>query len=294
MEPYRPRRKNLPPVPPSLLPRPNNRPANALRPTYLRTGVVHGAAGSAYLEQEHTKLVCAVYGPRWSRRMEYSSTGQFTCDIKYSPTAQYKRRKRVQADDEKVASHTLTQTLAPAIRLSQYPKSAIEAYVLVLEDDGGVLAAAMTAIALALADAQVEMNDLLAATSAHLITAPTTSPAQHTILLDCTATEQQHPTHIASLTLAYLPATHSYPHLQVHGILPAPATTTDSSSDDGDWFDALLVAAEAACEQLVASMRAALREGMVRKVKEAEAKEELDRELAINPVALKVDDSSPL
>ena len=206
-------------MPPSLLPRRNNRPANAVRPTYLRTGVVHGAAGSAYLEQEHTKLVCAVYGPRWSKRMEYSETGQFACDVKYSPTAQHKRRKRVQSDDEKVASHVVTQALMPAIRLTQYPKSYIEAYVMVLEDDGGVLPAAMTAVSLALADAQIEMFDLLAAASAHLITAPppTTSspsaPPQHTILLDCTTTEQQHPTHTTTLTLAHLPTTHTPPTL---------------------------------------------------------------------------------
>ena len=287
MEPYRPRRKDLPPVPPSLLPRPNNRAATALLPTYLRTGVVHGAAGSAYLEQDHTKLVCAVYGPRWSRRMEYSETGQFACDLKYAPTAQHKRRKRVQADDEKVASQALTQALTPAIRLSQYPKSYIEAYVVVLEDDGGVLPAAMTAVSLALADAQVEMFDLLAAASAHIIAAPATSPSHHSILLDCTATEQQHPTHTASLTLAYLPATHSYPHLQMHGTLPA-------TSDDSDWCDTLLAAAVAGCEQLVASMRVALRDGMVRKVKETEAKEALDRELADSSTAVKVDNGAPV
>ena len=39
-------------------------------------------------------------------------------------------------------------------------------------------------------------------------------------------------------------------------------------------------AAVAACDELVAGMRAALREGMVRKVKETEAREALDRELA--------------
>ena len=295
MESYRPRRKALPPVPPSLLPRPNNRPANALRPTYLRTGVVHGSAGSAYLEQEHTKLVCAVYGPRWSKRMEYSETGQFVCDLKYAPTAQHQRRKRQQTDDEKTASHTLTRTLTPAIRLAQYPKSSIEAYVLVLEDDGGALPAAMTAVSLALADAQVEMLDLLAAASAHLISTSTTATS-HSLLLDCTATEQQHPTHVASLSLAYLPATHSYPHLQMYGTLPLPtaAEASDSTAED-DWFDGLMEAAVSACEQLVVGMRTALKEGMVRKVKETEAREAFDRELAASPdAALQTGNDAPL
>ena len=278
-------------MPPSLLPRPNNRPANAVRPTYMRTGVVHGAAGSAYLEQDHTKLVCAVYGPRWSRRMEYSETGQFACDLKYAPAAQYVRRKRGQTDDERAASHTLTQSLSPAIRLSQYPKSYIEAYVMVLEDDGGVLPAAMTAVSLALADAQVEMIDILAAASAHIVD---TSPDQHTILLDCTNTEQQHPTQVASLTLAYLPVTRSYPHLQMYGTLPTTAVPSELSTEEIDWLDALIEAATSACEQLVVSMRAALRDGMVRKVKETEASEALDRELAASPATDIVNDSAPL
>ena len=283
MEPYRPRRKDLPPVPLSLLPRPNNRAVSAVRPTFMRTGVVHGAAGSAYIEQEHTKLVCSVFGPRWSKRMEYSETGQFACDVKYAVTAQHKRRRRAQGDDEKVASSTLTQTLAAAIRLEQYPKSYIEAYVLVLEDDGGVLPAAITAVSLALADAQVEMIDLLAATSAHLVHTPDAPDAQHAVLLDCSAAEQQHPSHLASLALAHLSATHSYPHLQMYGALPA---ASPPAAADDDWFDALMAAATGACEQLVASMRVALREGMVRKVKEAEAKEALDRELEDSTTAV--------
>ena len=226
--------------------------------------------------------------------MEYSETGQFTCDLKYSPTAQYKRRKRTQGDDERVGSAALTQALTAAIRLSQYPKSAIEAYVLVLEDDGGVLPAAITAVSLALADAQIEMTDLLAAASAHLVDTTATSTPQHTILLDCTDTEQQHPTHVASLTLAYLPATQSYPHLQMHGALPPLPTASSESATDDDCFDALMAAAVSACEQLVLSMRAALREGMVRKVKVAEAREALDRELAVEPAAVNMDDTAPL
>ena len=289
-------------MPLSLLPRAHNRPANAVRPAYLRTGVVHGAAGSAYLEQEHTKLVCAVYGPRWSKRMEYSESGQFACDVKYSPTAQHKRRRRGQGDDEKAASLALTQALAPAIRLTQYPKSYIEAFVMVLEDDGGVLPAAMTAVSLALADAQVEMIDLVAATSAHIVTPAPSQPP--TILLDCTTAEQNHTSHTAALTLAYLPTTASYPHLQLLGTLPTapPAPAADSIMEAGEedeeggggWFEALLGAAVGGCEGLVGAMRAALREGMVRKVREAEAKEALDRELVADSVVTKADESAPV
>lgn len=47
----------------------------------------------------------------------------------------------------------------------QYPKSKIEVFVSVVEDGGGLLAACVTAASLALCDANINMYDVVVATS---------------------------------------------------------------------------------------------------------------------------------
>ena len=61
----------------------------------------------------------------------------------------------------------MEQALAPAVRLDLYPKSTIDVVVTVLEADGNVssLAASLLGASLALADAGVEMVDLVVATT---------------------------------------------------------------------------------------------------------------------------------
>jgi exosome complex component MTR3 len=61
----------------------------------------------------------------------------------------------------------LVQALTPAVRLDLLPKSSIDVYVNVLENDGtsSTLAAAISAASVALADAGIEMYDQVAASS---------------------------------------------------------------------------------------------------------------------------------
>ena len=55
----------------------------------------------------------------------------------------------------------IEQTFTGAVLLERYPKSVIDIYVIVLEDDGGAVGAAITATSLALANAGIEMLDLV-------------------------------------------------------------------------------------------------------------------------------------
>lgn len=62
----------------------------------------------------------------------------------------------------------MVQALTPAVRLELLPKSAVDIYVNVLENDGtnASLAAAIIASSVALADAGIEMLDQVTACSA--------------------------------------------------------------------------------------------------------------------------------
>jgi exosome complex component MTR3 len=130
------------------------------RKVYLQTGVISQAKGSAYLELGNTKVMVGVYGPREiPKRSDFSMKGLLSCEFKFAPFA-CKTRRGHQADAEEIElSLLLKECLESTVRMNLYPKSCIDVFVTVLEDDGGVLAAAITATGLALSDAQIGLYD---------------------------------------------------------------------------------------------------------------------------------------
>lgn len=64
-------------------------------------------------------------------------------------------------DEERELGGALTRCLSAATRLSEYPKSRIDVIAFVLEDDGSAFAGCVTAAGLAMADAGIEMYDLV-------------------------------------------------------------------------------------------------------------------------------------
>ncbi|XP_016052933.1 PREDICTED: exosome complex component MTR3 [Miniopterus natalensis] len=153
---------------------PDARDPTRLRPVYARAGLLSQAKGSAYLEAGGTKVLCAVSGPR---QVEGGERGG-------GPEA-----------------------LEPAVRLGRYPRAQLEVSALLLEDGGSALAAALTAAALALADAGIEMYDLVVGCG--LSRAPGPAP---TWLLDPTRLEEERAA--AGLTVALMPVLN-----QVAGLL---------------------------------------------------------------------------
>ncbi|CAM9742463.1 unnamed protein product, partial [Phaeothamnion confervicola] len=141
-----------------------------LRRVFLELGVVGGATGSAYVEFEHTKIVCAVYGPRAETRggVAFTEEGQLRCDVKYAPFATAgagRSDARGPTDRERELSAQLRDTLQASIQLARLTKSVLDVYCIVLQSDGGEMAAATTCASLALADAGIELFDLVTACS---------------------------------------------------------------------------------------------------------------------------------
>ena len=129
----------------------------------LNTGIVSKAQGSAYIEQGQTKAICAVYGPREiPRKSDFSMKGILNCTFERTPFARTRRQasgpQNLDADEEEV-SKTLSEALQATVCMHLYPKSQIDVYVTILEDDGSALASSITVASLALADAAVQMFD---------------------------------------------------------------------------------------------------------------------------------------
>eukprot|EP00727_Mastigamoeba_balamuthi_P005045 m51a1_g14539 putative 3 exoribonuclease domain 1 domain containing protein (255) ;mRNA; r:953739-955243 len=164
------------------------RSAEQFRNIFMKTGVTTQAAGSAYVELGSTKVVCSVHGPRQKARMQFSEEGRVSCELRFaafaSPSAapwaaqgqqqqqqqhamhaQWERvRQRTQREEvERELAAVVAQSIEAALRLHTFPKSVVDLNVLVLQDDGGVLGAACAGCCMALADAGIEMSDLVAA-----------------------------------------------------------------------------------------------------------------------------------
>jgi len=131
------------------------------RKIFLKTDVISQAKGSSYVEQGGTKVMVGVYGPRevWGRTDFQKGTLQ--AEFKFAPFACASRRGHQADREEEELGIVLSESLASAVCLQKYSKSCIDVYVTVLEDDGSVLAASITAAGLALADAGIQMYDLV-------------------------------------------------------------------------------------------------------------------------------------
>lgn len=100
------------------------------------------------------------------------------------------------------------KALHDAILFDKFPKAVLEVYVLVLEDDGGDLEAAITCASAAIADAGVEMLDVVTAVSSGY------SP-ESGVVLDPTSTLQRSLS--ATASVAFIPVTGKVTHVIVTG-----------------------------------------------------------------------------
>ena len=89
---------------------------------------------------------------------------QLTVEFKFAPFACDGGRRLGHRGEDREAEElglVLAEALSATVCLNKYPKSVIEVGVTVIEDDGGVVAASLTAAGLALAEAGIHLCDLV-------------------------------------------------------------------------------------------------------------------------------------
>ena len=222
------------------------------RSVYLSVGSVSTAAGSAFLELDGTKVLCAVHEPSASSAdlREYSATGAMRCDLKFAPFCGPGPRREVRhGDDEKDLSRMVEQALSRSVRFELYPKSVINVHVLVLQARGSVLAAAITCASVALVHAGIECVDLVAACEAARV-------GEH-LLLDPSG--EEFAASDSRMTLAYMPNADQVTHVTQAGRLQGAQST--------DMIDMCV----GGCRTLFQIMRKGLLGEMARAVEEVAA-----------------------
>ncbi|KAF8591995.1 ribosomal protein S5 domain 2-like protein [Ramaria rubella] len=185
-------------IPPLDLNTRKDRLPTDIRPIFLSPGLISQANGSAYIETGRTKIACAVYGPRQIKNAPYNEVGKLNVEVKFAPFSCTLRRAPLRDAEDRSIGVLIHQALVPALRLDLLPKSCIDVFITILENDGieGCVASGSVAASTALADAGIEMFGLVMSCAA--------AKVGESIWLDPTIDEARCAR--GSLTLACMPA----------------------------------------------------------------------------------------
>ncbi|MEM2210393.1 MAG: exosome complex exonuclease Rrp41 [Nitrososphaerales archaeon] len=141
----------------------DGRRVDELRPIKIEVGVLKNANGSASIELGKNKIIAAVYGPKevHPKHMARPDRSLLRCRYHMSPFSTETRKSPAPSRREVEISKVIREALEPALILEDYPRTAIDVYIEVLQADGGSRVASITAASTALADAGINMRDLV-------------------------------------------------------------------------------------------------------------------------------------
>lgn len=142
--------------------------------------------------------------------------------MRFAPFSCRERGSWIQGSQDKDLSLMLQESLQPAVCLHKYPRSQIEVNVMVLENGGSVLAQAVTCASLALADAGIEMYDLVLGCSVRQDGASYVVDPSYAEEMGCSSVSSENQ---GGLTVAFLPSLNQISGLQSDGELAEDTLT---------------------------------------------------------------------
>ncbi|KAI0723666.1 ribosomal protein S5 domain 2-type protein [Fomitopsis betulina] len=159
-----------------------------------------GAAdGCCTLRHGLTEVLVTVFGPREAkmRSQTLHDRAVINVEVNVLPFSTGERRRRARADRRILElAATIKSTFEPVVQTALYPRSQVDIYVQVLQQDGGLLHACVNATTLALVCAGIPMTDFVCAVSGGV---HSTEP-----LLDLSMLEENDLPH---MTVAVMPRT---------------------------------------------------------------------------------------
>ncbi len=181
-----------------------------LRPISLQVGLMKNADGSAYIEWGKNKIMAAVYGPKevHPKHQVLPDRALLRCRYHMAPFSVDERKNPAPSRREIEISKVIREALVPAVIVEDYPRTAIEVWVEVLQSDGGSRCAGITAASLALADAGINMRDLVVGCSCGLV--------EDTVVADLDDTEDKEGS--GDMPVAIMPNLGQVTLLQVDGM----------------------------------------------------------------------------
>lgn len=189
----------------------DGRKLDELRPVKIEVGVLKNADGSSYIQFGKNKIMVAVYGPKevHPKHSALPDRSLLRCRYHMSPFSTDERKNPAPSRREIEISKVIRESLEPALMLEDYPRTAIDVYVEILQSDGGSRCASICAASVALADAGINMRDLVVGCAAGKVAGQ--------VVLDVDDTEDKEGQ--ADLPIAIMPSTNQVTLLQLDGQL---------------------------------------------------------------------------
>lgn len=144
----------------------DGRKDNELREMEAKAGIIPNANGSAYFRAGKTVAYAAVYGPRElvPRFLQNPTKGIIRCHYNMLPFSGCGDRIRPgNKRRSQEISMVMRNALDPVVDLSEFPNSVVDIFVEFPQTDAGSRCAAISAAAIALADAGIQMKDMVSA-----------------------------------------------------------------------------------------------------------------------------------
>lgn len=193
----------------------------------------------------NTVAYAAVYGPRnlHPKFMQDPQTGILRCDYNMLPFSGHGDRVRPGGGRRAREIGMVTENaLRPVLDLKEYPNTVVDVFIDLPQTDAGTRCAGICAASMALADAGIQMKDMVAAVAVGNV--------QGSIVADLTYDEEQNKTEtegVADTPVAFMPLSGKLTLLQMDG----PNTRADLNK-------ALKLGLEV-CKKIAEVQKAALR-----------------------------------
>jgi exosome complex component RRP41 len=145
-----------------------NRGFDEARQMEARVSVIKRADGSALFKIGNTWAYAAVYGPRnlHPRFLQDPSKGILRCNYNMMPFSSFNDRVRPGGSRRsKEISLVTAKALEPVLNLEDYPNSVVDVFIELPLTEAGSRCAGICAASMALADAGLEMKDMVTAIS---------------------------------------------------------------------------------------------------------------------------------
>ena len=149
------------------LKRPDGREYDEFRPIEAKVGVIKRADGSAMFSFGKSKAIAAVYGPRQMHpaHMQNPEKCVLRCYYDLASFSVTERKKPGNSRRSSEISYVMGKALEPVLNLAPYPNTVIDIFILIIDSDASTRCAAINAASMALADAGINMKELIASVS---------------------------------------------------------------------------------------------------------------------------------
>jgi len=190
----------------------DKRKFDEIRPMEAKAGVIKRADGSAMLKIGKTIAIAAVYGPRQLHptHLRDPEKGILRCNYNMmSFSGSGDRVRPGPSRRSKEISMVTTKALLPVLDLKEHPNCVVDVFIELIQTDAGTRCAGITAASMALADAGLQMKDLICAVSVGTV--------GDKIVVDLDKEEEDYEGGTTDIPVAMMPNTGEITLLQLDG-----------------------------------------------------------------------------